>query len=398
MLNTTKIRIYPNKQQARALAVQFGCARWVYNEALANNQETYKATGKGLNYYAMAVRLPKLKKEREWLSEANAQVLQQSVQHLARAFENFFSKRGRYPRFKSKGGNQSIQFPQSVKINGSRIFLPKIGWIKCVVHREISGRFKTVTVSKNPCGQYYASVLTENDLPVPQASVDGRAIGVDVGLTNLAVTSDGSKFDNPRHIRKAERNLKRKQRKLSRKKKGSKGRDKARTLVAKVHQRISCARRDYLHKLSRKIVDENQVICVETLNAKGMTKNHKLAKAVSDAGFATLINFLEYKAARAGKALIKCDKWFPSTKVCSTCGFKSEKMPLDVRLWTCQICGEAHDRDVNAAKNIRAEGLRMLAAGIAVTAGRGTVRRKQWRKPLVVQAPLKLEAPAFRRG
>jgi putative transposase len=398
MLNATKIRIYPTNKQAQSLSVQFGHARWAYNNALAKTQELYRATGKGLNYHAMAIRLPKLKKEFEWLKEADAQVLQQSLQHLARAFENFFAKRGKYPRFKLKHDRQSIQYPQRVKINGSRIYLPKVGWVKCVVHREIIGRMKTVTVSRNACGQLFASVLTDNDIALPEVSTEGKAIGIDVGLTHLAITSNGSKFDNPRHIRKSVRNLKRKQQSLSRKVKGSNSRNKARKLVARAHERISCARKDYLHKLSRKIVNENQVIAVETLNVKGMTKNHKLAKAISDASWGTLINFLEYKSARAGKAFVKIDRWFPSSKACSSCGAVCDKLPLNVRAWTCPHCGTTHDRDINAAINIRDEGLRILAGGTPVNADRGKVSHGKKNNLSAVLFPLKSEAPAFRMG
>jgi len=376
MFIANRIRIYPTDTQAQKLAIQFGCARWAFNNALATSQELYRESGKGLNYHAMAIRLPGLKKEFEWLKDADAQVLQQSLQHLARAFENFFAKRGKYPRFKSKHGRQSISYPQRVKIDGERIYLPKVGWVKCIIHREIVGAFKTVTVSRNACGQYHASILTDDGLDLPTVSADGKAIGIDVGLTHIAITSDGSKYDNPRHIRKAEKNLKRKQRKLSRKQKGSKSRNKARQLVARAHQRIADARRDHLHKLSRRLINENKVICLETLNVKGITKNHNLAKSISDAGWSTLVNFLEYKAAREGKAIIKIDRWFPSSKACSECGSIAHKMPLNVRSWICPHCGASHDRDINAAKNIRAEGLRMLAGGTPVTAGGGKVRRK----------------------
>jgi len=377
MINATRIRIYPTGQQAQSLAVQFGCARWAWNNALAASQELYRATGKGLNYHAMAIRLPKLKQEHEWLRDADSQSLQQSLQHLSRAYENFFAKRGKYPRFKSKHGRQSFQYPQRVKLNGTRIYLPKVGWVKCVVHREIIGTFKTVTISRSACGQFHASILTDNGEAMPEVSTDGKAIGIDVGLTHLAVTSDGSKFDNPRHLRKAEKNLKRKQQSLSRKVKGSKSRAKTRQLVARAHDRIACARKDNLHKVSRRIVNENQVIVTENLNVKGMTKNHNLSKAISDAGWSTLVNFLEYKAARAGKAFVKIDRWFPSSKACSDCGAICDKMPLDVRSWKCAHCGASHDRDINAAKNIRAEGLRILAGGTPASASGGTISQQR---------------------
>ena len=379
MLNATRIRLYPTDQQAQSLAVQFGCARWVWNNALAETGKLYRETGKGLNYHAMAIRLPKLKQEFEWLSNADSQALQQSLQNLSRAFENFFQKRGKYPRFKSKHGRQSIQYPQRVKIDGSRVYLPKVGWVKCVVHREIIGKFKTVTVGRNACGQFHAAILTDNGETMPAISTEGKAIGIDVGLTHLAVTSDGSKFENPRHLRKAEENLKRKQRKLSRKKEGSKSRNKARQLVARVHERVACARRDNLHKLSRRIVNENQVVVVEDLHVKGIMANHCLAKATADAGWSMFTGFLEYKTARAGKAFVKCERWFPSSKTCSACGSICEKMPLNVRSWVCAHCETQHDRDHNAAKNIRAEGLRILAGGAPATASRGNVRPKSKR-------------------
>ena len=395
MLGATKIRIYPTGQQAQALAVQFGCARWVWNNALAETGKLYHDTGKGLNYHAMSLRLPKLKQEFKWLREADAQSLQQSLQNLSRAFENFFQKRGRYPRFKSKNDRQAYQYPQRVKIKGSRIYLPKVGWTRCVVHRDIVGQFKTVTVSRNSCGQFYAAIATDNGVPIPDVSYEGKVIGIDVGLTHLAVTSEGSKFENPRHLIKAEINLKRKQRKLSRKKKGSKSRNKARLLVARVHERVSCARRDNLHKLSRRIVNENQVVVVEDLHVKGIMANHSLAKATADVGWGMFLSFLKYKAERAGKAFIKCDRWYPSTKTCSDCGKVRDKMPLNVRSWVCDNCNARHDRDHNAAKNIRAEGLRILAGlakpaesiklagGTPVTAGGGNVSPK----PKVILRP-----------
>jgi putative transposase len=396
MLSATRIRLYPTDPQAHALAVQFGQARWVWNNALALSRELYRTTGKGLNYRAMCIRLPKLKQEYDWLGEGDSQALQQSLQNLARAFENFFARRGKYPRFKSKHGRQSIQYPQRVKIDGSRVYLPKVGWVACVVHRDIIGKFKTVTVSRNACGQFHAAILTDDGKVMPAVATEGKAIGVDVGLTHLAVTSDGSKFDNPRHLRKAEKNLKRKQRKLSRKKKGTTGRDRARRLVARAHERVGCARRDYLHKISHRIVSENQVIAVEDLNVKGMLKNHTLAKAVADVGWGMLTGFLEYKAARAGKAFVKCDRWYPSTKTCSACGAIRDKMPLDVRVWTCAPCGARHDRDENAAINIRDEGLRILAAGAVASASRGNASPSKRRNPHVRRSPLKLEARSFR--
>jgi putative transposase len=376
MLNATKVRLYPTSEQEHLLSCQFGCSRWTWNWALTETQRSYKETGKGMTFVAMCASLPVLKQERVWLSNADSQVLQASLRHLAAAFQNFFEKRARYPKFKSKHGKQSIQYPQRVKLDENRIYLPKVGQVEAVVHREIIGRIKTVTVSKNPCGHYYASILTDDDIPMIPVSTDGKAVGIDVGLTHLAITSDGSKFDNPRFISKSEKNLKRKQQKLSRKKTGSVSRSKARLIVARVHERITNQRRDYLHKVSRRIIDENQVVIVEDLNVKGMTANHNLAKAISDVGWSTLTAFLEYKAERDGKAFVKVSRWFPSSKVCSECGYQMGKMSLDIRSWVCPSCLTHHDRDINAARNIRDEGLRILASGIGATASGGNVRRK----------------------
>jgi putative transposase len=380
MLSATRIRIYPTETQQQNLAVQFGCARWVWNEALELSQQTYRETGKGLNYHALAIRLPKLKQKHEWLQDADSQVLQQSLQNLAAAFDGFFAKRTKYPRFKSKHRRQSIQYPQRVKLDGNRIYLPKVGWVKCVVHREIVGKVKTVTVSRNACGHFHAAILTDDGLALPAICTHGRAVGIDVGLLDLAVTSDGAKITNPRHLRKAERNLRRKQRKLSRKQKGSNHRAKARRLVARAHQHIADTRHDYLHKLSRQIVDENKIVVVEDLHVKGMLRNHNLAKAIFDAGWGTLSHFLEYKCEREGKAFVRVDRFFPSSKACSGCGAICDRLPLDIRKWTCPHCGACHDRDINAAKNIRDEGLRMLAGGHSASARRGTVSHGRRRK------------------
>jgi len=303
---------------------------------------------------------------------------------MSRAFVNFFEKRAKYPKFKSKQGKQSIQYPQGVKIvDGCKIYLPKIGHVKAVVHRELVGTMKTVTVSKDASGHYYAAILMDDGLEVPAPSYKGKFIGVDVGLETFAVTSDGSKFDTKRFFRKAEKNLKRKQQKLARKQKGSANRNKARVLVAKVHAKVANQRKDYLHKLSRRIVDENQVIAVEGLNVQGMMKNHNLAKSIGDAGWGMFTGFIKYKAQKAGKGYIEVNRWFPSSKLCSGCLTKAPSMPLEVRGWTCAACGEIHDRDVNAAINIRNEAKRMLAAGLVVTACGGDVRPKRGRKSSV---------------
>lgn len=396
MFTATKIRIYPTHKQEESLAKAFGCARWLWNNSLTETQKVYAETGKGLGQFALNARLPELKKEYEWLAETHSQVLQSVSLNMSRAFVNFFERRAKYPNFKSKHGKQSIQYPQGVKIvEGCKIFLPKLGHVKAVVHREIVGRIKTVTVSRNQTGRYFASILTENDVVAPVASFDGRILGIDVGLTHLAVTSDGSKFDNPRHLAKAAKNLKRKQQSLSRKVKGSNTRNKARILVAKAHEHTANARKDWLHKLSHRLVSENQVIAVEDLHVKGMMKNHCLSKAIGDVGWGMFAGFLEYKAARAGKGFIKVNRFFPSSKSCSCCMHVQASMPLNIRSWRCDKCGASHDRDINAAQNIRNEAQRMIAAGIAGTASRGTVSQGKGRKSSVLARAVEARSPVL---
>jgi len=394
MKTATKIRIYPNKKQEEALAKAFGCARWFWNNSLEETSRAYKETGKGLGQYALNARLPELKKTFAWLGETHSQVLQSVSLNLSRAFINFFERRAKFPAFKSKKGRQSIQYPQGVKVVDARyVTLPKVGRVKAVVHREITGAVKTVTISKTASGKYFASILAENGLDAPAVSFDGKILGVDAGLTHIVVTSDGSKFDNPRHTLKAQKNLKRKQQKLSRKVKGSNTRNKARLLVAKVHERITNARTDYLHKLSRRLVDENQIIAVEDLHVKGMMKNHSLARSVGDAGWGTFASMLKYKAERAGKGYIEVNRFFPSSKACSNCLHVVHSLPLNVRSWRCSKCGVLHDRDVNAAMNIRDEAARMIAAGIAVTASRGAVSRVGGRRPSVLARAVEAGSP-----
>ncbi len=251
---------------------------------------------------------------------------------------------------------------------------------------------KTVTISKTPSGKYFAAILAENEMVQPEVSYDGKILGIDVGLTHLAITSDGSKFDNPRHIAKAAKNLERKQQSLSRKIKGSNTRNKARRLVARAHEKIANARKDTLHKLSKRLVDENQVIAVEDLHVKGMMKNHCLAKAISDVGWGMFTTMLKYKAERAGKGYIEVNRFFPSSKACSCCGIVVKSLPLTVRSWTCKNCGALHDRDVNAAKNIALEAQRLIAAGIAGTANRGNVRNKAGRKSSVCSVAIEVRS------
>jgi putative transposase len=397
-----KVRLYPTTEQQEILAQHFGCARWWWNHALNLCIETYKATGKGLSQSALNAFLPRLKKreETQWLSECYSQVLQATTLNLVTAYRNFFEGRAKYPRFKAKKNKQSIQYPQSVKVvDGCLKFPGRVGVVKAKLHRPIEGIIKTVTISMTPSGKYYASVLMELEGEKLASNTDGKVAGIDLGLKDFAIVNDGvktSKYANPKHLAKHERNLKRKQQKLARKEKGSNSRNKARKLVARVHERVSNVRQDYLHKLSRKLVDDNQVIVVESLNTLGMVRNHKLAKAISDVGWGMFVNFLSYKLDREGKVLVEIDRWFPSSKLCSNCHYQVGEMPLDVRTWTCPNCSTHHDRDGNAAINIRAEGIRMLSVlGTRTAADGGDVRPKLGRKSKLTQSPVKSEAHAI---
>ncbi len=379
MLKATKIRIYPTDEQVIQLSKDFGATRWLWNQSLFVMSQTYKETGKGVSAYDMKKRIPDLKKEFEWLKETYSQCLQQSVLNLSQAFQNFFEGRAKYPTFKSKFNRQSVQYPANVKVTSeSAIKFPgNLGTVKAKIHRELPDcALKTVTVSKTPDGRYYASLLMDDGIANPEITSEGKAVGIDLGLIDFVVTSDGSKFRNPKHLKKHAKNLKRKQQKLSRKVKGSNTRAKARKMVAKVHSKITRVREDFLHKLSRKLVNENQVVVVENLAVKNMVKNHTLAKAISDAGWGKFCTMLKYKAEFDGKTYLGVDRFFPSSHLCSNTLLQIPKMDLSVRAFDCPHCHQRHDRDVNAAINIRNEGLRLLALGISATANRGSVNPK----------------------
>jgi len=377
-----------------------GCARWWWNYALNLCNQTYKETGKGLTQIALNKVLPKLKKAEEtaWLGECYSQVLQSTTLNLTKAFKNFFEKRAKYPRFKSYHGKQSAQYPQNCQLVERGVKVPQVGVIKASIHRLFEGQLKTVTITKTPTGKYYASLLFDTQQEFPEVVVTGKVVGIDLGLKDFCITNDGekkSKYSNPRHIKKHEKNLALKQAKLARKEKGSLGREKARKLVAKVHERISNARQDFLHKLSRKIVNDNQVVVVENLNVKGMVRNPNLAKAISDVGWGMFVNFLDYKLQQKGGLLVEIDRFFPSSKTCSNCLYQMSDMSLDIREWTCPSCGTHHDRDENASKNIRAEGIRQLSVlGTRTAADGGDVRPKLGRKSKLRQSPTKSEAYA----
>lgn len=381
MLKATKLRIYPTTGQVQSLAVQFGCARFTWNKALALKASAWKDRQENLARYDLQAMILQWKKlDHPWLKEAHSQVLQSVLLNLDTAYTNFFKKRARFPKFKHKhASRQSIQYPQGVKLaDDGLIYLPKVGWIKTVVHREIIGNIKTVTVSRDSTGKYYAAVLHDDGLEAtPPLMHISRVVGIDRGIKDIVVSSNGLYSGNPRFLVKAERNLKRKQRQLSRKKKGSANRAKARKQVALAHERVRNARNDFQHKLSKQLIDENQAVIVETLTVKNMVKNRKLAKHISDAGWGTLVAKLRYKALRQGKYVLALDRFFPSSKTCSDCGTRHEGLTLSDRYWICSTCGSTHDRDLNAAINIRNQGeIELKAAGLTVSAHRRYVSPK----------------------
>jgi len=349
-LKAFKYRLYPNQEQQQKLAIQLGHSRFVYNNALNARKEHYKATGKGLSYSATAKMLPNMKTELEWLKEADSQVLQQKLKDLDRAYVNFFQGRAAYPRFKSKYDNQSIRYPQRFKFEGDRIYLPKVGNVKIVLHRDIEGLARNVTISKTKSGKYFASIQCEveifefdNNLP---------PVGVDLGIKDFAILSTGEKVSHPACLRKSEKKLARLQRRLSKKKKGSANREKLRIKVARLHGKIANQRKDFLDKLSHRLTTSHGAIGLESLNIKGMVKNHCLAKSISDSGWSIFGKQCEYKAAVNGSSVHRVDRFFPSSKTCSVCGTVNSDLKLHHRFWTCDNCKTEHDRDINASINL----------------------------------------------
>ncbi|WP_035541070.1 RNA-guided endonuclease InsQ/TnpB family protein [Halomonas sp. GFAJ-1] len=379
MLTATKVRIYPTPEQADFLNQQFGAVRFTYNKALHIISSQYKRHGTKLRAKKdLKPLLAVAKKSRNyhWLKAFDSIALQQACINLDRAFQNFFNPqlKARYPRFKRKHGKQSSYHCTSVKAGDDWIKVPKLTPIKARIHREIAGTLKSITLTRTPTGKYFASLLVEDgvEAAAPLQTVE-TVLGVDMGLTHLAIDSTGRKVANPRFLKLAPANLRRKQKALSRCQKGSKRRTKARLMLAKAHERLANVRADFQHKLSRQLIDDNQAVVVETLSVKNMLKNRKLAKHIADASWSRLIEKLAYKAKQQGKHLVRIDQWFASSKTCAGCGHKVEQMPLSVRTWDCPSCGtKAIDRDVNAAITIRQQGiLKLKAEGLSVSAHRG---------------------------
>lgn len=365
-----RFRFYPTPEQEMILAKTFGCVRFAYNYMLRLRTDAWFKEKKRIGYRETSALLTELKKtpEHAWLNEVSSVPVQQALRHLQTAFNNFFAKRAAYPTFKRKDGPQSAEYTTSAfKWDGRALKLAKmdaplaIRWSRTIPK---AAKVTTVTVSKDAAGRYFVSLLCD-EVVSPKPEVTGK-VGIDLGLTHFAILSTGEKIAAPNTFRKYEAKLAKLQRRLAKKQKGSKNRAKARLKVARLHAKIADARRDFLHKLSTRLINENQVIAIESLSVSNMQKNRCLSKSISDAGWSEFVRQLEYKARWYGRELIGIDRWYPSSKRCSDCGYTMPKMPLSVREWVCPECGSIHDRDINAARNV-------LAAGLAVSAHREAV-------------------------
>ena len=365
MKRAYKYRFYPTPDQVELLAQTFGCVRFVYNSILRWRTDAWYERQEKIGYTQASARLTALKKEPEsaWLNDVSSVPLQQALRHQQTAFSNFFAGRARYPAFKSKRHKQAATLTDAAfKYRDGRLYMAKsktpldVRW-----SRELPSAPSSITLSRDAAGRYFVSCLCEFE-PV-SLPITASTVGIDVGLKDLFVTDTGFKSGNPRHTAKYAKRLALLQRRLSRKQKGSKNRAKALLKVARIHAKIADCRLDNLHKLSRKLINENQVVCVESLKVKNMIRNPKLSRAIADAGWGEFVRQLEYKSEWSGRSVVAIEQFFPSSKRCSDCGYTMPKMALNVRSWVCPECGANHDRDVNAAKNIKAAGLAALAHG-----------------------------------
>ncbi|MGL5050642.1 MAG: IS200/IS605 family element RNA-guided endonuclease TnpB [Fusobacteriaceae bacterium] len=362
-----KYRIYPTNEQSQIINQTFGCIRFLYNRFLSQRNEVYKLEKKSLTYNTQAKELPALKLEFPWLKDVDSIALQQTLRNLETAYKNFFNKKSDFPNFKSKKSTRksynTISVNSSIRIENSSIKIPKLGLVKAKLHRSIpqSHIIKSATISQEPSGAYYVSILTEFVKEIVQVPSDNNIVGLDFSMSELFVSSDNQRADYPRFFRKLETKLVKAQRKLSRKVKLSSNWEKAKIKVAKIHQYIKNSRRDFLHKLSRKLVTKYNAICLEDLNMQGMSRVLKFGKSVADNGWGMFTTMLKYKAFFEGKQVVKVDKFFPSSKTCSVCGTKKSELHLSERVFHCENCNTEIDRDLNASINIREAGKKLLS-------------------------------------
>lgn len=366
-----QFRIYPDKEQQVLLAKTFGCVRLVYNHYLDAKKRTYEETGKSLSYTKCAADLTALKKERAFLKEVDSIALQQALRHLDTAFQNFFrDKKVGYPKFKSRKQHHysysTVCVNNNIRLENGVLTLPKVGKVRIKQHRAIPEGYslKSVTVSQTPTGKYFASVLFDYEADILPAELV-HVIGLDFSMHDLFVSSEEDLQADEQflhHYRRALDKLAKEQRILSRRKKGSSRYDKQRKKVALLHEKIANKRKDYLHKLSRQIANAYDLVCVEDLNMQGMSRALNFGKSVADHAWGMFLRFLDYKLSELGKRLVKIDKWFASSKTCHVCGYVHEELTLSIRKWECPVCHTVHDRDRNAAWNIKAEGMRMIFA------------------------------------